>query len=218
MSAVTRLAVEFVAPEKAMTPGSSASCVGPYSFHVWPLPPGSPVLASLPAIFAKVASACAATLGGITSAGYVRAAERYASKPPSGPSPMTVPLLLTRASGSPPLNFETWRSELRAENAPASTAVAASTTRAPTIAMILCFLPRISPPISTHHPASRRPRAVPRRRVLGATLDLWRASPAAADSPLTQPVLELMDAYIPPAIRRQAAAAAAGSLSRRPGT
>ena len=68
-SAVVRLAVLFVAPEKARTPGSVAFSVGPYCSHLWPLLFGSPALASFAAIPAKVASAFAANPGGTAAAG-----------------------------------------------------------------------------------------------------------------------------------------------------
>ena len=79
--AVTRLAVVFVAPENASTPGSTALCLGPYEYQ-WLLP-GSPFLA----IASKVSFAVCEIVGGISSAGYVRTAEKYASAPSMGPSP-----------------------------------------------------------------------------------------------------------------------------------
>src|SRR6266850_4411655 len=75
-SAVTRLAVEFVAPEKAVTPGWTASSFGPKNFHLRPLAPWSPFCASSFAFRSNVARAFLTTAGGITSAGYVRVAAR----------------------------------------------------------------------------------------------------------------------------------------------
>src|SRR5262249_6753688 len=101
-SVVVRLAVEFVAPEKAVTPGWVASCVGPYRLHLCPFEPGSPVLASWAAIRSNVASALATAAGGITLAGEVRTADLSASYPPIGPSPGVVRALLNgTASRSP---------------------------------------------------------------------------------------------------------------------
>ena len=67
--AVTRLAVLLVAPEKAVTPGWVALVVGPKSDHLWPFAFGSPVAASLAAIFSNVAPAWSGSTGGISSAG-----------------------------------------------------------------------------------------------------------------------------------------------------
>src|SRR6476620_12099396 len=75
-SAVVRLAVLFVAPEKARTPGWVAFTCGPSCAQLWPLPFGSPALASFIAIFANVFSAFALIAGGMTLAGYVRWADR----------------------------------------------------------------------------------------------------------------------------------------------
>src|SRR6267143_4254758 len=75
-SAVIRLAVVFVAPEKAMTPGWTPSCLGPKNVHLRPLAPGSPFCASSFAFRSNVALAFLTTAGGITSAGYVRVAAR----------------------------------------------------------------------------------------------------------------------------------------------
>ena len=68
-SAVTRLAVSFVAPENEMTPGSVAFCLGPKKCHLCPAPLGSPFLASFAAIALNVSSARWAIAGGITLAG-----------------------------------------------------------------------------------------------------------------------------------------------------
>src|SRR5205807_8864616 len=84
-SAVTRLAVLFVAPEKDVTPGCVALSFGPYCFHFGPEPrklrPCTRASlarrrASARAIRLKVALARATTRGGIVFAGYVRAACR----------------------------------------------------------------------------------------------------------------------------------------------
>ena len=68
-SAVTRLAVLFVAPENAVTPGWVASSVGPKSSHLRPFAFGSPFFASFFAIALNVAAASSATTGGISVAG-----------------------------------------------------------------------------------------------------------------------------------------------------
>src|ERR1051326_6132655 len=96
-SAVTRLAVLFVAPEKDVTPGCVAFSVGPYCLHACPLAPGSPFLASFLAIVLNVVSALAAIAGGMAFAGYARSAARYASNPAAG--------VACAESGSPLASF-----------------------------------------------------------------------------------------------------------------
>src|SRR5262249_52308512 len=69
-SAVMRLAVLFVAPEKAVTPGWVASCVGPTCSHFLPWLFGSPCFASELASALNVASAFATSPGVTLAAGY----------------------------------------------------------------------------------------------------------------------------------------------------
>src|SRR5882724_928135 len=76
-----RVAVVSVLPVNASTPGSIAFCSAPYACQ-WLLPCGSPWAA----ILLKVFLAFCTIRGGITLAGYVRAADLYASYPPTGPS------------------------------------------------------------------------------------------------------------------------------------
>src|SRR5439155_12344285 len=125
-----RVAVVSVLPVNASTPGSIAFCSAPYGCQ-WLLPCGSPWAA----ILLKVFLAFCTIRGGITFAGYVRAADLYASYPPTGPSLGIVRALLSTASGSPAIlplasrSCETWLDGLPTEtslSAPATKASAAA--------------------------------------------------------------------------------------------
>ena len=94
-SPVIRLAVSVSAPENESTPGWIEFCTGPYGSQ-WLLPCESPTFA----IFSKVALAFWTNDGGITFAGYVLWADRYASYPSIGPSPGVAAACLAAASGS----------------------------------------------------------------------------------------------------------------------
>src|SRR5215210_1918825 len=105
-SATVRLAVLFVAPLKAMTPGSVEYRLGPNCCHflswAWKLRPSRLASrASRLAIRLNVTSARLTIDGGIALAGYVRAAARYASKPPARPSPAAASLLCTPTPPAP---------------------------------------------------------------------------------------------------------------------
>src|SRR5437016_2380508 len=125
-----RVAVVSVLPVNASTPGSIAFCSAPYGCQ-WLLPCGSPWAA----ILLKVFLAFCTIRGGITLAGYVRAADLYASYPPTGPSLGIVRALLSTASGSPAIlplasrSCETWLDGLLAVKSlslPATKAIAAA--------------------------------------------------------------------------------------------